>query len=164
MRKIQHVFKLTRMEVLLLAPNYFNRYVSPGSPWRMCLTRSSWWMWWTVRTNSTCPCWDVLSSASPSPRSTAGLWPSTANVSSWMLTHLWVHWPNIMLTAPRHCVHFSVIVSDYSDIGFCDSQSWWKWVQSMCCFHPIILSPLGVDTTTGQWRSQTIFIEVARLR
>lgn len=121
------VFKLRWMGALVLI---MSTYIPPGLHWRMCSMRSSWWMWWTVRIVSTCPCWDVLSSASPSPRSTVGLLSSTANVSSWMLTHLWAHWP---CSDTRH---FYVIVSDFSgSTGFCDY--YWKWVP------PVLLSMLG---------------------
>lgn len=75
---------------LLSAPSSVNPRVT-GVLWRRCLMRSSLWTRWTARTVAACPCWDVLSSASPSPSSTAGLWPSTASVCSWMLTPWWVH-------------------------------------------------------------------------
>lgn len=65
--------------------------VLPGSPSIMCLTKSSLWTWWTAETMCTCLCWDAQSLASPLPKYTAGHWPSTANVSFWTQTHLWVN-------------------------------------------------------------------------
>lgn len=69
-------------------PTHCNLSISSGLPSETHLMRSSPWTWWTAAIVLACPCWDVLSLASLSPRSTAGLWPSSASVCSWMPTRL----------------------------------------------------------------------------